>query len=340
MKQLTGLFSFLLVLTAVITAIGFVFGTRIPPGYVGVKQILVGPDQGYQPDALTPGFYASIPYRSRIHVLPARVQILPVSKSGYQALGKDGLDVTTSDGNYVSVAASVVYSLFQSNKDGQDGAHGGPSDLIAKLGLSEGAWKNQIISVASDKLIRNLSSLTASQFYDPFKRNEKLLQAQSEVRDTLKSYGINVSQILLDHYEYVDKRIDEAIFRKNIQNLEEKLNEQKSKLAEAGAKLEQVSAEADARIENLRVEGTNKSLVIRSEAELLEKQKQAQGDLEYAKAQAEVDRLKASVMQNGTASSLYVAKEIAPLVGSLKGGIIEQMDPYNLEQWMTKLEGK
>ncbi len=323
-------------LAGIVTVIGFVFGVRIPPGYVGVKQILVGPDQGYQPDALTPGFYASIPYRSKIHVLPARVQILPVAKVGYKALGKEGLDVTTSDGNYVSVSASVVYSLFQNKKEE---VHGGPADLIARLGLSEESWKNQVISVASDKLIRNLSSLTASQFYDPFKRHEKLQQAQQEVRDALRQYGIDVSRILLDHYEYIDKRIDEAIFRKNIQSLEEKLNEQKSKLAEAGAKLEQVSAEADARIENLRVEGTNRSLVIRSEAELLEKQKQAQGDLEYAKAQATVDKLKASVMQSAAASNLYVAKEIAPLVSSLKGGLVEQIDPYNLEQWMTKLEG-
>ena len=140
--------------------------------------------------------------------------------------------------------------------------------------------------------------------------------------------------------EYVDKRIDEAIFRKNIQSQEEKLNEQKSNLAETGAKLEQASAEADARIENLRVEGTNKALVIRSEAELLEKQKQATGDLLYAKAQAEVEKLKASVMQNSSASNLYVAKEIAPLVSSLKGGVVEQIDPYNLDAWMSKLEGK
>jgi len=326
-------------LTGIVVVIGFVFGVRIPPGYVGVKQILVGPDQGYQPDALLPGFYASIPYRSKIHVLPARVHILPVVKAGYQALGKEGLDVTTSDGNYVSVSASVVYSLFQNKKDKGDGTHGGPADLIARLGLSEDSWRNQVVSVASDKLIRNLSGLTASQFYDPFKRHEKLLQAQQEVQDDLKVYGIQVSQILLDHYEYVDKRIDEAIFRKNIQNLEEKLNEQKSKLAEAGAKLEQVSAEADARIESLRVQGANRALVIRSEAELLEKQKQAQGDLEYAKAQASVDKLKASVMQNASATNLYVAKEIAPLVSSMKGGLVEQMDPYNLDQWMTKLEG-
>ena len=144
---------------------------------------------------------------------------------------------------------------------------------------------------------------------------------------------------MLDHYEYVDKRIDEAIFRKNIQSQEEHLNEQKSKLAEASAKLEQVSAEADAGIESLKVEGQNRSLVIRSEADLYEKTKQAEGDLAYAKAQAEVDRLKTQVFQNAGVNNSYVAREAAALLTTMKGGVIDQADPYNLDAWSAKLEG-
>ena len=340
MKSQTGfsilaILAALLVLSAALTILAFIFGVQVPPGFVGVRQILVGPDQGYQPDALKPGFYGVIPIRSRVHLLDSKIQILAVTKGGYTTLGSStGLDVTTADGNYVSVTSSVVFSLFQ---DHVDGVHGGPADLIARLGLSEASWKNQIISITSDKMIRALSALSASQFYDPAKRNEKLLAAEKEAQTALSPFGVQVERILLDHYEYVDKRIDDAIFRKNIQSQEEKLNEQKSNLADAGAKLEKASAEADANIESLRVEGMNRSLVLRSEADLYEKSKQAEGDLAYAKAQAEVDRLKATVLQKAGVSDLYVARQMAPLVSSLKGGVINQIDPYDVEAWAAKL---
>jgi hypothetical protein len=329
-----GAVSLILVLVVFFTAVAFIFGYRVPPGYMGVKQILIGPDQGYLQQSLLPGFYGSIPYRSRIHIIPASVQILPISKQGSGASGS--LDITTSDGNYVSITANTVYSFYQSSST----EHGGPADLVGRLGLDPSSWRNQVVSISSDKLIRSLSSLSASQFYDPKLRNEKLISAEKEIRSALMPFGIKLERVLLDRYTYVDNRIDEAIFRKNIQSQEEKLNEQKSKLAEASAKLEQVSAEWDAKIESLRVEGTTSAMVIKSEAELYERKKQAEGDLLYAKAQAEVDKLKSEVLKSdhsGSAASIFVAREMAPLVSSLKGGIIESQDPYNLDQWADKL---
>jgi regulator of protease activity HflC (stomatin/prohibitin superfamily) len=337
----TATISLLLLVAVFITSLAFIFGYRVAPGMMGVKQILVGPDQGYNPVALEPGFYGSIPYRSKIHILPAIVQIVDVNKS----INSSGLEITTSDGNYVSVLARVVFSFYknpgeETTNDGRKITFGGPADLIGRLGLSADSWRNQVNSISSDKLIRSLSELSASQFYDPSLRWDKVLKAQSQIKESLAPFGIKLERVLIDRYTYVDNRIDEAIFRKNIQSQEEKLNEQKSKLSEASAKLEQVSAEWDAKIESLRVEGSTKSAVIKSEADLYEKSKQAEGDLLYAKAQAEVDRLKANVLQSvdsNSAASTYVARQIAPLVSSLKGGIVQNQDPYDLDSWIDKL---
>lgn len=336
MKGLSFLFGFALVIGIFVLALAFIFGSQIPPGSMGIKQILVGTDQGYDTVALNPGFHGSVPFRSKIHVVPANVQIVPIIREGYKAVGKDGLDITTSDGNYVSVGASAVYTLYKMpNVDG--GQNGGPADLVGRLGINPSAWKMQVISIASDKLLRSLSQLSASEFYNPQKRQDKFEEAESECRKSLSEFGIKLENLFLDHYSYVDSKIDEAIFRKNMQSQEEHLNEQKSKLSEASAKLEQVSAEWDAKLESLRVEGRNRSLVIRSEADLYEKKKQAEADLNYSKSQAEVDRLKAQILTNSQSADVYVARQMTPLVSSIKGGIVQSIDPYNLESWSEKL---
>lgn len=338
MKKVTGLLSLVIVVGVIITSLAYIFGYVVPPGSLGVRQILVGPDQGFQENGLTPGYYGSIPFRSKVHLIPQTVQTIPIDKAtSNTANSKSGsFDITTADGAYVRLAVAALVQFYELPGT-KENPHGGPADLIERVGLSPENWKRQIVTTCSDKLTRALSSLRASQFYDPFSREKALTEAEDQIRDVLKTYGIKLERILLDHYTYIDSKIDEAIFRKNIQSQEEKLNEQGSKLSEARAKLEQVSAELDAKIESLRVEGTNRALVLRSEAALYEKQKQAEGDLEYAKAQAEVDKLKAQLLTQSQNAEVYVAREMAPIVASIQGGIVQESDPYDLEAWLKRL---
>ena len=109
------------------------------------------------------------------------------------------------------------------------------------------------------------------------------------------------------------------------------------KLAEVQAELRQVEAEGDAKIKTLSVEGENKAKVVRSEADLYQQQKMAEGDLLVAQAVAEVDRLKAGVLAKSNGAANYIARELTPLLGSLKGGIVRNANPYDLEAWMKRL---
>jgi regulator of protease activity HflC (stomatin/prohibitin superfamily) len=162
-------------------------------------------------------------------------------------------------------------------------------------------------------------------------------EADKGIRARLAEFGIGLEAVLVRRYTYREGRIDKAIFDKNLQDQEERLNVAASKLSEAKALSEQVSAEMDAKIQTLKVEGENKARVVHSEGELYQTQKVAEGDLLVAKAAAEVDTLKANLLAKTEGTQTYVAKELAPLLGSLKGGVVSDLNPYDMDEWVKRL---
>lgn len=59
-----------------------------------------------------------------------------------------------------------------------------------------------------------------------------------------------------------------------------------------------------------------------------------------AKARAEVDRLRASALTRVGAANLLAAREMIPLIDSLRGGIVVGLDPFDPQQWMTRFCGE
>ncbi len=326
-----------LILGAVLV-LSYTFGTVVPPGHVGVRQINFGPGQGYAPKGLKPGYHWAVPFYSTVHLVPNKIQILHLDRErGVNPDAFGSLEVQTTDGSTVDVDISVIKSFFSEPGEEDGLKHGGPSDLIRNVGLTQERWNNYLRIVINDALRRTLGSLSSSQFYNPDLRESKVKEAFADIRMRVANFGVKVESVLVRRYTYQAERIDNAIFQKNLQAQEEALNSAGSRLAEARAKLEQVSAQLDAKIETLKVEGENRANVLRSEARLYETEKHALGDLEVARAQAEVERLKAGALAQSEAARTYVAKELAPLLSSLKGGVISDVDPYNLEAWSKKL---
>ncbi len=309
------------------------FGVIIQPGYIGIKQIFYGPGEGYSNDGLLPGLHLRIPFYSEIHPIPTTVQILSLNRDAGTALE----NVKTRDGALVDVDVTILTRIYPFRKEGE---HGGPADLIKKLDLSSQKWIAQIKNAVERNLRSQLSELTASTFYDPEERYKRLQESAQLIRDDLKDFGIAVDDVLLRRYTYKSQRIDDAIFQKNLQDQEVRLNEASSKLAEAKAKVEQVAAEWDAKITTLTVKGENQSRVVRSEADLYENQKRAQADLEVAKAVAEVDKKKAEVFAVTAGAETYVARKAVPYLETLKGGVVTNIDPFNLEEWTKRLGAK
>ena len=315
----------------------YVFGEVIPPGFMGVRQITMGPGQGYSKRGLKPGYQWTVPFYSKIHLVPSTVQVLNFHRMVTHPDDPGPLEIKTSDGADVEIDITILSRFFNESGTVEGRKTGGPADLIMNVGRTQDRWRNQITGVASDELKQGLSSLLTGEFYNPHKREGAIKEAQVQMNRRLEPFGITVEGVLLRRYTYRDTRIDDAIFNKNLQDQERNLKEVSGQLAEAQAKLEREAAEWDARIATLKVEGDNQSRILRSEGGLLEAQKEAEGNLRVARAQAEVDRLRAQALAQSTGADVFIARETAPVLESLKGGVVSGIDPYDMKRWTEKL---
>lgn len=336
---------FLIMIGIIGGGIAYWFGSVVYPGQMGVRQISFGPYQGFSRRGLEPGYHWSVPFYSQIHFIPSTLQVMHLHRD--RAMYPDSLgalEVQTTDGSSVYVDISVLYRFYTEPSEDHDepgdhdgpGDHGGPYELTTVVGTDRDAWQNRIHTAAVNELKKTLGRLSTAEFYNPDMRERRVLAAKDGMNKRLRRFGIHVEGVLLRRYTYAEQRIDQAIFQKNLQDQEERLNAAKSRLAEARARTEQVGARWDARIKTLLVEGENKAEVIRSKADLYEAKARAEGDLAIAKASAEVDRQRAGVLAQSEGVEVFVAKELAPLLGSLKGGVVTGVDPYDLQEWMNR----
>jgi regulator of protease activity HflC (stomatin/prohibitin superfamily) len=312
----------------------YVFGQVVPPGMLGVRQITFGPGQGFSAKGLKPGYHFVLPSYSMIHLVPRTAQVLHMHREQEDQVESSGaLEIQTADRATIDVDISVVSRFYDRPSD----QHGGPADLLQKIGITANRWENHIRRTVDDNLKRTLGKLKTGDFYKPDAREEQLVEATKNINLALAKDGILVEAVLLRRYTYRADRIDNAIFQKNLQVQEERLNEAASDLAKAQADLEQVAAELDAQIQTKLVQGESKAKVVRSEGDLYESGRNAQADLALAKAKAEVDRLKANALTQSAGASVFVAREMAPLLSSLKGGVVQDIDPFDVNKWARRL---
>ena len=338
----------LLIVVAVValTSLAYTFGYIVEPGYVGVRQITFGVSKGYSRDGLPPGYHWSIPGYSKFYFVPQTIQALNLDRRHDiypETIGP--LEVQTKDGSSVVVDITVFYRFWpKPGVDSETGIeHGGPADLIRDLGV-QANWISNIQTGAINELKKTLGDLSTSEFYDPIKREKRVREAEAKLNIRFAPYGIHVESVLLRRYTYAEERIDRAIYEKNLQDQEERYNQAASRLADAKAKLAVVEAEMDAKIRTLKVDGENQAKVLVSRAELYETEQKAKGDLEVAQAKANVDKMRANVLASTSGAQAYLAREMTPILESLKGGVVSNIDPYDLNNWMRKLgvngEGK
>lgn len=337
---ITNIVGIIALAAAVFAILLYVFGYVVPPGTMGVRQIMIGPGQGFSRTALSPGYHFVLPYYSTIHFVPKTLQVINLHREGgagaQQTIGSY-LEIQTSDRATVDVDISILSRFYpEPGTDGEQ-AHGGPADLLQSIGLTRDRWENHISRTVDDQLKRSLGSLETSQFYQPTDREPKLEVALRASNAILAKDGIKIEAILLRRYTYRADRIDTAIFQKNLQVQEQHLNTAASQFAAAQAEVEQVTAELEAEIQTLLVGGERKARVLRSEGDLYENKKKAEADLLVAKAHAEVDRLRAGALAQSVGAHIYVAREMAPLLGSLQGGVVADIDPYDVTKWIKRL---
>ena len=329
---------FLLICSIALVSIAFVFGTVVSVGSVGVRKIAFGPRQGLLEKSLAPGFHWTIPGYSTIYEVPQTIQVLNFDRDLKAHPGSFGsLDVPTIDGTTVDIDVSVLYHFYP--KAGSDGSlkHGGPDDLINNVGATDAQWSKYLAQVADNQLKRSLGALSTVEFYDPKAREERVVVAENALRDALAPVGIKVEAILLRRYTYREE-IDQAIFKKNLQELESAYNKVAGDFAEAQRDVNKVEADGNVAIQNLDKQGISEAEKIRSEGDLYRRQKFAEGDLLVAEARADVDKQRNEVLSKA-GSDVYVALQLAKVIATLKGGVVANVDPYDLDSWVKKLIG-
>jgi len=322
-----------------VAAVFYLFGAIVPPGYMGVRQIKFGLGQGFSPSALKPGMHWAVPFYSTVHLVPKTLQLLHFQQSGASDADPttfETLEIQSADRATVDVDVSVLYRFLTAPSSAGQPSHGGPADLF-KLGTTEASWVNEVRRRTEDQLKRNLGLLRTAKFYDPSEREERVSQATQKLNEALAPSGVEVTSLLLRRFSYREDRIDNAIFQKNLQEQEERRNEAQAKFTEVEGLVNKLVAERDAQISTIHVQAESDVRVIRSEGDLFEAEQRAAADLAVAKSQAEVDKLKADALAQESGVKVYVGREIAPLLSTLRGGVVSDIDPYDLDAWSKKL---
>ena len=319
-------------------ALSFVFGTVVPVGTVGVRRIAFGPGQGLLQKPLEPGFHWTVPGYSTVYQVPQTVRVLDFSREkGATSQHVGSLDVPTTDGTTVDIDVSLLYRFFSSASQKGADAHGGSPDLIRNVGATEMQWSKYIAQIADNELKRALGALSTVDFYDPKLRETQVQEAFESMKRIFSELGIDLEAVLLRRYTYREE-IDQAIFKKNLQELESAYNKVAGEFAEAQRDVNKVSADGDVAIKNLAKRGEGESQRIRSEGDLYRRTKFAEGDLLVAEAKAAVDTMRSEVLAHA-GSDIYVALQLAELVGTLKGGVVSDIDPYDVDSWVQRLAG-
>lgn len=328
----------LLLIGIVLVAVAFIFGAVVPVGHVGIRKIAFGPGQGLRAAPLLPGFHWTIPGYSTIYEVPQVVRVLDFDrevKANPESFGS--LDVPTTDGTTVDIDVSVLYRFYERAGVDNGRQHGGPAELLNKVGATEKQWSKYLAQVADNELKRALGALSTVDFYDPKERDEQVAVAENSLRHALAPLGIKIESVLLRRYTYREE-IDQAIFKKNLQELESAYNRVAGAFAEAQRDVNKVEADGNVAIQNLDKQGVSEAEKIRSEGDLYRRQKVAEGELLVAEARAGVDKMRNEVLSK-VGSDVYVALQLTQLLGTLKGGVVKDIDPYDLDSWVKRLAG-
>ena len=219
-------------------------------------------------------------------------------------------------------------------------AHGGPKNLFAEYGTEPRQWFEKLRQISENELKRDLGSLKSVQYYNPCDRERETQDALNAINRRVNPSGIELWGVLIRRYNYSDRSIDDQIFAKNLQEQTQRMNAAASRLAGAKANTEQKRAEWDAKIRDLEVEIEAKVGELRSVGELYEAKQKAEADLLVAKSGAAIDLQKAQTLTDAAGAEAYIGRQLAPLLGTLQGGIVTNIDPYNVDAWVDKFLGK
>jgi regulator of protease activity HflC (stomatin/prohibitin superfamily) len=368
--SILGIFLFLCVISiTLVVLVFFVFGKIVPPNKIGIRQnffsVLGVLEEGYNERGLPPGLHWKIPGISDVILIPRDFQFVQLDANETTGdLNLPYLEIPTSDGSKVKTDITLVLRYFkkpgtteslgvdwdstESNLDTSDvpvvqrvqRTHGGPKDLVNTYGSSHTRQLKTFVGKSEDKLKRWLSALSTIDYYNPSLREKAALKSSESINEFANKEGIELWGTLVRRYTYSEQKIDDQIFAKNLQDATEVLNAAQSALAEARAKTEEMRAFWDGqKIAVLKEEGKAEVRVLNEEGKSYEAEQMARADKLFDVAISEIEKEKNQLLATA-GGRVHVARKMVPVLQSLTGGVISDVDPYDIESWVRKLSGR
>lgn len=341
----------------------YVFGQIVRPNEIGLRRNYFSIPgmlkEGYVDKGLLPGLHWKIPGISTVQLLPRDFQFVHLNDRERLGgdLDLDQLEIPTTDGSKVRTDITLILRYFEepsteaapaAQPEGADESkvpfvtyqqrpHGGPKDLVNSFGSTQTGQLRIFATKAEESVKKALSKLTTTDYYNPVVRERAALKAREIVNDDVAPDGIELWATLIRRYVYSEKNIDDQIFAKNLQEQTERLNAAERALQEAKAETEETKARWDAEIKDLLVEGQQRRDVIMSEADRYEVEQVSIGDRMVEESIAKVDQAKNTVLTDTPGAEVYIARQMAPLLTTLEGGVVTDIDPYDVDSWVKKL---
>ncbi len=348
----------------VVTLLYTVFGTVVPPDSIGVRinyfsfGVL---EQGYSRDGLRPGLHLKFPGVSDIVLIPRGIQFINLGVEFTKGkLDLPPLQVQSANGPRLNTGVTLVVRLFEDQdgsglkeiklepapKEGpmplpvqQKISHGGPADLITYFGFDPLGQLAKLARIAQNELGKALNVLSSSDFYNPLMREDASLKAHQAINRLVNPYGVEVWGTLVRRYTYEKEEIDNQIFAKNLQTQTARLRTAQTALAEVTAQIDKTKEFWFQKIKEKNVEAESYLLRKEAEAKFLEETKVAEGEMIYRTKLAGITSQKNRLLAEVPGAEIYIARQMVPLLKTLSGGIVNNVDPYDVDAWLNKLTG-
>lgn len=302
------------------------FFTYVGPNEVAIKQVKIGLNRGIQDTVYETGYHFMVPGMAVYHLFPKDVQVFDMTSMRNQASSRfldNSAHIQTSDGFFVDVDVSIMFRISD------------PLQVIKTIGPGDLYFVNGILSKTEPALKETLGTLTTEEFYNPYKRVQKMNEAKEKLGLELAEKGIAIDHVFVRYFKY-SPEIQKNIEEKKLKDQLIFKNQAEARAETQGALLQKAIEEGKATIKIERERGNAYAMTRQSEQELVVRTTYAKGDLLVKEAEAYRTKLKNNALK-GLGSENLVGLEMAKVLSGIEVIVLPSdgahgVNPLNLEK--------
>ncbi len=190
--------------------------TRVPPGFVGVRQQNWG--AGIEARDYATGIYFGVRGLVSWHLLDKRTHVAHFTKAKVSPLDADPLEIRTKDNNSIRIELSVTYRIRR-----------GEAHRLVERGW-EFSYRNHAHSIVKNELRKELATLSSEDWFDPQTKIEKMASIRPRLRSAFADVHLDCLNVQIHGVAYPPS------YQKKLQ--ETQIQYQKAKLFEISRAVE------------------------------------------------------------------------------------------------------